>query len=192
MHGKVYRLDKPFWEGLRYNLRTNTDCPQNQGVVSWDYSFLPRGKPKTQRVGINKISIIMSGTANVANGLQTGGGAQFWVYLSPQNDTKDRVKGWSVTFSQGSWSGTIDANNPTQTLQTPGLSGTFDIKITQTDHSTNPPRQVPIPPQSGSTNQIGCNSNCASMVGIVANASPNPGGANSQFWTTWDAVCSPK
>ena len=119
-----------------------------------------------------------------------GGGAQFWVYLSPQNDTAARVKGWSVTLSQGNWSGTIDSNNPTQTLQTPGLSGTFNIKITQTDFSTNPPRQVDIPPQQGSTNQIGCNSNCASMVGIVANKEQKLGGSNATFWTTWDAICS--
>jgi hypothetical protein len=32
---------------------------------------------------------------------------------------------------------------------------------------------------------IGCNTNCASMVGIVA----NPDGHSANYWTTWDAYC---
>ncbi len=131
----------------------------------------------------------MKGLANTSEQINLGGGAQFWVYLSPQNETKDRVKGWSVTFSQGNWSDTIDANNPTKVIKTPNLSGIFDIEITETDYSTNPPRKVAIPAKPPSTNKIGCNSNCAAMVGIVANEDRIVGGVNATFWTTWDALC---
>ncbi len=132
----------------------------------------------------------MSGLANVSGSLKLGGGAQFWVYLSPQNNTAKVVSNWSVTLSQGNWSDSITSQNPTKQIQTPGLSGIFNIKITELNGSTNPPRNIDIPPMPPSTNQIGCNSNCASMIGIVALANPPLGGANAQFWTTWDALCS--
>lgn len=132
----------------------------------------------------------MSGLANSSKELKLGNGAQFWVYLSPQNNTANVVKGWSVTFSQGNWSDSITSENPTKQIQTPNLSGNFDIKITEKDFSTNPPREVDIPAQAPSRNVIGCNSNCSSMVGIVADEKPLLGGSNAQFWTTWDALCS--
>ena len=133
----------------------------------------------------------MSGISNSGGEVKLGGGARFWVYLSPQNNTAEVVKGWSVTFSQGNWSDSITSENPTKQIQTPNLSGLFDIKITETDFSTNPPRggQIDIPPMPPSKNQIGCNSNCASMVGIVADEKPLLGGPNAKFWTTWDALC---
>ena len=131
----------------------------------------------------------MSGLANINDEFELGGGAQFWVYLSPQNNTKNVVKDWSVTLTQGKWSGTITSKNPTQQLKTPNLSGIFKIKITQLSHSTNPPRSVDIPALPPSTNEIGCNSNCASMVGIIADKEPKIGGATAKFWTTWDAIC---
>ncbi len=133
----------------------------------------------------------MSGIANVTGDLKVGGGAQFWVYLSPENNTSQVVKGWSVTFSQGSWSDSITYKKPTKQIQTPNLSGLFQIKITEADHSTNPPRKVPIPAKPPSTHEIGCNSNCLSMVGIVADKNPVLGGPNATFWTTWDAICKP-
>lgn len=131
----------------------------------------------------------MSGIANSSGTVTLGDGAHFWVYLSPQNNTAEVVKGWKVTFSQGNWSDSITYEKPTKQIQTPGLSGLFDIKITELDYSTNPPREVDIPPKEGSPNQIGCNMNCASMVGIVADESPLIGGPNARFWTTWDAFC---
>jgi hypothetical protein len=127
--------------------------------------------------------------ANAPESIQLGNGAQFWVYLSPQNDTSKMIGTWRVTFSQGNWIGTISSENPTQMLQTPNLSGIFDIKVELLSGSTGTWRQ--IPPQQGSTNEIGCNSNCASMVGIVADSTnPAPGAINAHFWTTWDAFCS--
>lgn len=132
----------------------------------------------------------MSGLANISNDLKLGGGAQFWVYLSPQNDTAKVVKKWSVTFSQGNWSDSITSDNPTKQIQTPNLSGKFDIKVTETRYSTNPPSEIDIPAMPPSTNVIGCNSNCASMVGIVADEKPLLGGSNAKFWTTWDALCT--
>ncbi|MEE9407889.1 MAG: hypothetical protein V3V28_07425 [Polaribacter sp.] len=133
----------------------------------------------------------MSGLANTENTIILGGGAQFWVYLSPQNNTANVVKGWSVKFSQGSWSDSITSENPTKQIKTNGLSGIFDIEVTELNNSTNPPMRVNIPAQAGSVNEIGCNSNCSSFVGIIADEKPLLGGANAKFWTTWDALCRP-
>lgn len=130
------------------------------------------------------------GTPNAGTTLTLGKGAQFWVYLSPQNNTAQVVKEWSVTFSQGNWSDSITSDNPTKTIQTPGLSGIFEIKVQQMNYSINPPAMIDIPAMPGSMTQIGCNSNCASMVGIVADEHPLLGGSNAKFWTTWDAFCS--
>lgn len=126
--------------------------------------------------------------ANSTGQLQLGGGAQFWVYLSPQNDTAKMITKWRVTFSQGNWSDSISNDNPTKQIQTPNLSGIFEIKVELLSGSTGTWRQ--IPPQTGSNNEIGCNSNCASMVGIVADSThPLIGAINAHFWTTWDAMC---
>jgi len=130
------------------------------------------------------------GLANSGSNLKLGGGAQFWVYLSPQNNTPKVLTNWRVTFSQGNWSESITSEDPTKQIQTSGLSGIFDLKVEELNNSVHPPMWIPIPPLAPSTNQIGCNSNCASMVQLVALANPPMGGANAQFVTTWDALCT--
>lgn len=64
--------------------------------------------------------------------VQFDNGAQFWVYISPFNDTARYVTEWKIRFEQedGSWSGTITPDNPQETLQTPGLSGVFKVTVT--------------------------------------------------------------
>jgi hypothetical protein len=115
-----------------------------------------------------------------------GNGAQFWVYISPQNETAKYVKDWKVTFAQkdGNWTGSVSSEDSSPTLQTPGLSGIFNVTVLATVGAVLQPRT--LQPQAGSNPDIGCNSNCAAMVGIVA----TPGGANANYWTTWDAICS--
>jgi len=73
----------------------------------------------------------MSGTANVTGPLTLGNGAQFWAYVSPQNNTSKNVTSWSVTIQQqgGNWSGVITSTNPHQQLQTPNLSGIFNVVV---------------------------------------------------------------
>ena len=112
--------------------------------------------------------------------LQVGNGASFWAYISPQNDTAKEVTKWSVTISQGSWSGTITSADPRQQLQTPNLSGIFAVVVTAS--GPHLPEQK-LTPQPYTKPDIGCNSNCAAMVGIVA----APGGKSASYWTTWDA-----
>jgi hypothetical protein len=121
-----------------------------------------------------------------AGDVTLGNGAQFWVYISPQNDTAQYVHDWTVTFSQqdGDWSGSVSSRDLSPTLQTPGLSGIFNVKVTAKVGAVLQPRT--LEPQAGSKPDIGCNSNCAAMVGIVA----TPGGANANYWTTWDAICN--
>lgn len=111
-----------------------------------------------------------------------GGGACFWVYVSSENDTQNVVTHWSVTFTQGDWSGTIDSSMPAPILQTNGLSGDFQVSVTGSGPNM-PAKQ--LGPGPGCEPNIGCNANCASMVAIVA----NPSGDDASYCTTWDAFC---
>jgi hypothetical protein len=123
----------------------------------------------------------------VASGQVTlGNGARFWAYVSSQNETPKFVKDWKVKIEQqdGNWSGTITSEDPEAQLQTPGLSGVFNVTVTATVGAVLQPRT--LSPQAGSNPDVGCNSNCAAMVGIVA----LPGGANAEYWTVWDAFCN--
>jgi hypothetical protein len=116
--------------------------------------------------------------------LEVGKGAKFWAYISPSNNTAKAVTKWSVTIAQkdGNWIGTITSANPYEQLQTPGLSGVFNVKVTGSGPKM-PEHQ--LTPQAGSNPDIGCNSNCAAMVGIVA----TPDGTDANYWTVWDAYC---
>ena len=126
--------------------------------------------------------------ANAPQTIQLGNGAQFWVYLSPVNDTALMIQKWRVTFSQGNWKDMISSEDPTKHIQTPNLSGIFDLSVEVLSGSTG--TWVPVPPQEGSNHTIGCNANCSSMVGIVADSMfPVVGSVNAHFWTTWDALC---
>jgi hypothetical protein len=117
--------------------------------------------------------------------LQLGGGAQFWAYVSPQNETPARVTSWAVDIqhTDGDWSGTITSADPRATLKTPGLSGVFSVKVTASGPEFGPSELQPV---EGTQPDVGCNENCSSFVGIVA--SPDTTGAN--YWTVWDAICS--
>ncbi|MEW5726751.1 MAG: hypothetical protein AB1918_02890, partial [Pseudomonadota bacterium] len=69
--------------------------------------------------------------ADVSGKVSLGKGAQFWAYVSPQNDTDKVVTKWSVTLQHmgSNWTGTITSDNPTQQLQTPNLSGIFHVTV---------------------------------------------------------------
>ena len=92
---------------------------------------------------------------------------------------------WTVTISQGNWQGSISSSNPHEILKTPDLSGEFDVRVTW----QQPPNEVVVElsPLPDSKPNIGCNDNCAAMVGIVA----NPEGSGANYWTVWDAFCKP-
>lgn len=111
-------------------------------------------------------------------------GCQFWAYISPQNDTKDNVTKWEVTISQkdGNWVGKITSDDPYQQLQTPGLSGVFNVKVVASGPKM---AEKALTPADYSKPDVGCNSNCKAMVGIVS----NPDGTDANYWTVWDAIC---
>lgn len=111
-------------------------------------------------------------------------GAQFWAYVSPQNNTKQNVTQWTVQIHQrnGSWSGQITSADPYKKLQTPGLSGIFNVVVIASGPKFG---QKQLSVQTGSRPDIGSNSNCQAMVGIVS----NPDGTDAQYWTVWDAMC---
>lgn len=127
----------------------------------------------------------MTGVVNVGNDLKLGGGAKFWAYVSPQNNTSDYVTKWTVEISQqnGNWMGRISSENPEQHLETPNLSGLFNVKVTAS--GPNLP-ETTLKNVDWSPANIGCNSNCSSMVGIIATED----GTGANYWTTWDAICS--
>lgn len=114
-----------------------------------------------------------------------GGGAQFWTYLSPQNDTQKLVTNWKVVLTQGNWTGEMSSGGASQ-LQTPGLSGEFQLEVTAIV-GPNPEWQTLGPTEGSQPGVIGCNENCASMIGIVVD--PNDP-SKAYYWTTWDAFCS--
>jgi hypothetical protein len=114
--------------------------------------------------------------------LQLGNGAQFWAYVSPSNNTAACLTSWAVIVSQGDWSGMITSADPQQKLQTPNLSGIFDVAVVAAGRGFG---AKALTPTSYSKPNIGCNSNCAAMIGLVA----NPGCTDANYWTTWDAVC---
>lgn len=116
---------------------------------------------------------------------QLGGGAQFWAYISGQNETPTRVTKWEVRIEQtdGNWVGSITSENPRENLKTPGLSGVFNVRVTASGPEFGETELTPLPESKA---DIGCNENCASMVGIVASET----GVGANYWTTWDAICS--
>ena len=127
----------------------------------------------------------MNGVANVGGKLSLGKGAQFWAYISPQNRTGQRLVSWKVEVSRDGWRGSIDSRNPQAHLQTPNLSGVFDVRVTVCLAGPSPVELV-LQPSPGSQPGIGCDVNCAAMIGIVVNED----GTSATYWTTWDAMCS--
>lgn len=118
---------------------------------------------------------------------QLGGGAQFWTYISPANDTEKLVTQWRVRVTQqdGNWVGEMTSDGQWQ-AQSPGLSGTFNLEV-QAIVGSNPEWQTLTPVPDTKPGIIGCNDNCASMIGIVADKVYT---SRAYYWTTWDAMCS--
>ena len=117
--------------------------------------------------------------------IQPGGGAQFWAYISPQHSTSAHVTKWKVTIEQtdGNWIGSITSEDPYKTLQTPNLSGIFKVTVIASGPKMSEKQLTNLPE---SKPDIGCNSNCAAMVGIVSNED----GTDAHYWTVWDAFCN--
>src|SRR5919109_1831497 len=108
--------------------------------------------------------------------IQLGNGAQFWAYVSPSNNTAACLTSWAVIVSQGDWSGMITSNDPYLKLQTPNLSGIFDVAVVAAGRGFG---AKALTPTSYSKPNIGCNSNCAAMIGLVA----NPNCTDANYWT---------
>jgi hypothetical protein len=116
--------------------------------------------------------------------LKETGGAKFWAYISPQNNTAEAVTSWRVVLQQqgGNWQGEITSQNPHQILATPGLSGVFNVTVTASGPGFP---ETTLTPQPDSKPDVGCNANCHAMIGIVA----TPDGKGANYWTVWDAFC---
>ena len=123
--------------------------------------------------------------AVVKDRIALGGGARFWAYISPQNKTAQSVTRWEVRIEQtdGNWFGVITSDDPEMILETPNLSGVFRVRVTASGPKFD---EKVLAPTSDSKADIGCNNNCAAMVGIVATEE----GTDANYWTTWDAFCN--
>lgn len=117
--------------------------------------------------------------------VRLGGGAQFWVYVSPDNKTDEYVTDWEVKIEQidGNWTGSITSENPYQQLKTSDLSGVFKVTITASGPKFS---EATLTPVLESSSDVSCSSKCAAMIGIVA--TDNGDGAN--YWTVGDAMCA--
>jgi hypothetical protein len=113
-----------------------------------------------------------------------GGGAQFWAYISSQNETAQYVNKWIVKLGQkdGNWTGFISSDDPTKILKTPNLSGIFNVRVIASGPLFKEKQLTNLP---DSKPDIGCNSNCHAMVGMVATED----GTDAHYWTVWDAFC---
>lgn len=112
---------------------------------------------------------------------QLGGGAQFWAIVA--NDSKPYITTWKVKITQDDWGGTISSDDPTNILKTPDLSGDFKVSVM----AEGPDFEwQELSAAEGCNADIGCNSNCASMVSI----STAGDGTTPTYCTTWDAMCS--
>lgn len=116
-----------------------------------------------------------------------GNGATFWGYISPMNDTAKRITKWRIEIQQenGNWADVITSENPYYQPKTPNLSGIFKVKVTASGPQMSERVLTNLP---DSKPDVGCNSNCAAMIGIVSNAD----GTDANYWTVWDAFCSMK
>jgi hypothetical protein len=114
-----------------------------------------------------------------------GGGAQFWAYASPQHETAEYITKWIVKLEQkdGNWSDFISSDDPIKILQTPNLSGVFQVLAIASGPLFEEKRIANLP---DSKPDIGCNANCFAMVGIVATQD----GKDAHYWTVWDAFCN--
>lgn len=110
-------------------------------------------------------------------------GAQFWAYLSPSNDTDKVVTDFTIVLTQGSWSHTLTPAQ--QTLQTEGLSGLFEVRVSASFAGGD---AIPLGPGPEYEPNVVCNADCSSMIGIVANLD----GKSGYYWTTWNAICHRK
>jgi hypothetical protein len=123
----------------------------------------------------------MSETENQGAPEQLGGGAQFWVNVAA--DSRQSISSWKVIISQNDWSGSISSDDPQRELKTPGLSGDFNVSVMADGPGFD---WQELTAQEGCQANIGCNSNCASMVALSA----SPDGKSANYCTTWDAACS--
>jgi hypothetical protein len=119
----------------------------------------------------------------VGSAEELGGGAYFWVYLSPEHETSKVVKDWTVTLTQGDWSASISSDQNPPILKRPDRSGEFGVRVTW----RNPPTDVivELKPSPGSEPGVRCDSGCAAMIGIVA----GEGEQMPTYWTVSDAWC---
>jgi len=111
-------------------------------------------------------------------------GAKFVAYVSPQNQTAQRVTKWEIHIQArgGSWQGTMSSGG-SMSLQTPKLSGIFNVRVIAS--GPNMPEKQ-LSPKPDSRADIGCNNNCTGIIGIIA----SPDGKDAHYWTVWDAVCT--
>lgn len=123
---------------------------------------------------------------NVPKDFHPGGGAQFWGYISGQNNTPSVVTKWKIKLEHttSNWMGEITSDNPMVMLQTPGLFGTFHVTVTASGPNFKEKKlEVLYDPEIHYRPDIACSPDNAGMIGIVAAED----GKDANYWTVCDA-----
>lgn len=108
---------------------------------------------------------------NAPKDLHLGGGAQFWGYISGQNNTPNVVTKWKIKLEHttSDWMGEITSDNPMAMLQTPGMFGTFNVTVTASGPNFKEKKlEVLYDPKIHYRPDIACSPDNAGMIGIVA------------------------
>lgn len=124
--------------------------------------------------------------AKVLKDFVPGGGAQFWGYISGQNDTPEIVTKWRIRLEHttSNWMGEITSDNPLVMLKTPNLSGTFHVTVTASGPNFAEKKlELLYDPTIPYRPDIECCENNAGMIGIVATED----GKDANYWTVSNA-----
>lgn len=114
-------------------------------------------------------------------GTSTDGNASFMAYISTQNNTQDIVHKWEIEITQndGNWTGSISYKDPHKVLEAP-MSGSFTIKVSAENASTNPPMMQEIAPAFPGGDSI-TNQKNEAMILIAGNGKKLIGGINADY-----------
>lgn len=115
-----------------------------------------------------------------------GGGAQFWVYISGQNNTKEILKTWRVRIEHetSDWCVQITDKEPIQMIHTPNLFGKFFVHV-YASGTTFEEKQLDLKddPTIRHDPNVSCRVDNAGMIGITVTEN----GKDAEYWTISNA-----
>ena len=112
-----------------------------------------------------------------------GGGVEFWVYISPQNETSKFLTEWKVVIEHEDtkWIGVINSDNPKEILKTPSLYGYFKLSVFASGRYFEWQR---LEVKKGSKKNIACAPNSVSMITLECTEDKD----DANYYTIWNAL----